>query len=60
LILEKIQLTDLDDMAHIPSGRYITDMIAGNANWRSDETLIAGKISKAADIFSFGVVVYIR
>jgi serine/threonine protein kinase len=57
MVLEKVQLTDLDNAAYLPNGRYIKDMMAGNENWRSPEAFFKGKISKPADMFSFGIVV---
>lgn len=57
MIVEKVQLTDLDNAAYLPNGRYIKGMIAGNENWRSPEAFFKSKISKPADMFSFGIVV---
>jgi len=57
MVLEKVQLTDLDNAAYLPHGRYIKGMVAGNENWRSPEAFFKSKLSKPADIFSFGIVV---
>jgi serine/threonine protein kinase len=57
MVLEKVQLTDLDNAAYLPNGRYIKGMLAGNENWRSPEAFFKSKISKPADMFSFGIVV---
>jgi serine/threonine protein kinase len=57
LVLDKVQLTDLDNAAYLPNGRYIKGMIAGNENWRSPEAFSKRKISKPADMFAFGIVV---
>ncbi|KAF1921810.1 kinase domain-containing protein [Ampelomyces quisqualis] len=56
MVLEKVQLTDLDNAAYLPYGRYIKGMAAGNENWRSPEAFFKSKISKPADMFSFGIV----
>ncbi len=56
-MLEKIQLTDLDNAVYLPNGRYIKGIAAGNENWRSPEAFFRGKVSKPTDIFSFGIVV---
>jgi serine/threonine protein kinase len=57
IVLEKVQLTDLDNSAYLPNGRYIKGMTVGNENWRSPEAFFKSKITKQADIFSFGIVV---
>jgi serine/threonine protein kinase len=57
MILDKVQLTDLDNAAHLPNGRYIKNTTVGNENWRSPEAFFRGKITKQTDIFSFGIVV---
>jgi hypothetical protein len=57
MVLENVQLTDLDNAAYLPNGRYIKGMIAGNENWPSPEAFFKSKISKPADMFSFGIVV---
>ncbi|KAJ8113983.1 hypothetical protein OPT61_g4029 [Boeremia exigua] len=56
LVVGKVQLTDLDNAAYLPNGRYIKGMVAGNENWRSPEAFFRGKLSKPADMFSFGIV----
>jgi serine/threonine protein kinase len=55
--LKKVQITDVDNAAYLPKGRYIKGMLAGNENWRSPEAFFKSKISKPADVFSFGIVV---
>jgi hypothetical protein len=57
MILDKVQLSDLDNAAYLPNGRYIKGMIAGNENWRSPEAFFKSKLSNPADMFSFGIVV---
>lgn len=57
MVLEKVQLTDLDNAAYLPYDRYIKGMVAGNENWRSPEAFFKSKLSKPADMFSFGIVV---
>lgn len=56
MVLENVQLTDLDNAAYLPNGRYIKGMVAGNENWRSPEAFFKSKISKPTDMFSFGIV----
>jgi hypothetical protein len=55
--IESVQLIDLENAAHLPDGRCIKGMLAGNANWRSPEAHLKGELNKPADIFSFGIVV---
>jgi serine/threonine protein kinase len=57
MVLEKVQLTDLDNAAYLPHSRYIKGIVAGNKNWRSPEAFFKSKLSKPADIFSFGIIV---
>jgi hypothetical protein len=57
MVLDKVQLSDLDNAAYLPNGRYIKGMMAGNENWRSPEAFFKSKLSKPADMFSFGIVV---
>jgi serine/threonine protein kinase len=57
MVLGKVQITDLDNAAYLPHGRYIKGMRAGNENWRSPEAFFKSKISKPADMFCFGIVV---
>jgi serine/threonine protein kinase len=57
MVLDKVQLSDLDNAAYLPNGRYIKGMIAGNENWRSPEAFFKSKLSNPADMFSFGIVV---
>ncbi|KAL1590755.1 hypothetical protein WHR41_00954 [Cladosporium halotolerans] len=54
--IKKVQLTDLENAAHLPAGKCVNGMLAGNANWRSPEAHFKGDLSKPADIFSFGLV----
>jgi serine/threonine protein kinase len=56
-VVENVQLIDLENAAHLPDGRCIKGMLAGNANWRSPEAHLKGELNKPADIFSFGIVV---
>jgi serine/threonine protein kinase len=37
LVVEKAQLTDLENAAYLPKGRCIKGMLPGNDNWRSPE-----------------------
>lgn len=57
IVLEKVQITDLDDAAHLRNGKFIEGVKAGNENWRSPEAFFKSKLSKPTDMFSFGIVV---
>lgn len=57
VVINTVRLTDLDNAAYLPNGRYIQGMLAGNANWRSPEAFLKSKLNKPTDMFSFGVVV---
>lgn len=56
-IVEQVQIIDLENAAHLPKGRCIKGMLAGNDNWRSPEAHFKGKLNKPTDVFSFGAVV---
>ncbi|KAJ0420974.1 kinase-like domain-containing protein [Aspergillus carlsbadensis] len=55
-VVERVQLIDLENAAHLPDGRCVKGMLAGNANWRSPEAHLKGELNKPTDIFSFGIV----
>lgn len=57
LVVEKAQLTDIENAAYLPKGRCIKGMLPGNDNWRSPEGHLRGEINKPTDIFSFGTMV---
>lgn len=56
-VVDKVQLTDLENASHLPRGRCIKGMLAGNDNWRSPEAHFKGELNKPTDVFSFGAVV---
>ncbi|OBT74544.1 hypothetical protein VF21_07538 [Pseudogymnoascus sp. 05NY08] len=53
---EQVQVTDLENAAHLPKGRCIKGMLAGNDNWRSPEAHFKGELNKPTDMFSFGIM----
>lgn len=55
--VERVQVTDLENAAHLPKGRCIKGMLAGNDNWRSPEAHFKGELNKQTDMFSFGIMV---
>ncbi|KAI1933666.1 hypothetical protein LOZ65_000302 [Ophidiomyces ophidiicola] len=55
-IVEKVQIIDLENAAHLPKGRCIKGMLAGNDSWRSPEGHFKGELNKLSDIFSFAAV----
>jgi hypothetical protein len=55
--VEQVQVTDLENAAHLPTGRCIKGMLAGNDNWRSPEAHFKGELNKPTDMFSFGIMV---
>lgn len=57
MTIDRTQLTDLENAAHLPKGRCIKGMLAGNDNWRSPKAHFKGELSKPSDVFSFGLVV---
>ena len=57
IIIDKVQLGDLEDAAHIPAGCDMIGKQAGNWMWRSPEAHARGPVNKPSDIFSFALVV---
>lgn len=57
VLIERVQVTDLENAAYLPRGRCIKGMLAGNENWRSPEAHFKGDLNKPTDLFSFGVMV---
>lgn len=57
VIVERVQLADLEDAAHIPHGSHMVGKQAGNWMWRSPEAHARGPMNKPSDIFSFALVV---
>ena len=55
--VKQVQLNDLDNAAHLPGGRRIRGMLAGNEIWRSIEAHLKSELHKPTDMFSFGLVV---
>ncbi|KAF2176604.1 kinase-like protein [Zopfia rhizophila CBS 207.26] len=56
MIIERVQLGDLEDAAHIPPGSHMIGKQAGNWMWRSPEAHARGPVNKPSDIFSFALV----
>lgn len=59
VIVDRVQLSDLEDATHIPPEQALRGMQVGNHWWRSPEAHVKGAINKPTDIFSFAIVVSI-
>lgn len=59
IVIERVQVGDLEDAAHIPPGSHMIGKQAGNWMWRSPEAHAQGPVNKPSDIFSFALVVSI-
>lgn len=57
IVIERVQVGDLEDAAHIPPGSAMIGKQAGNWMWRSPEAHARGPVNKPSDIFSFALVV---
>lgn len=55
--ITKVQLTDLEDAAHLNPEFNICGLQVGNYMWRSPEALASARVNKPSDMFSFGVFV---
>ncbi|KAH3916541.1 hypothetical protein HBH56_060020 [Parastagonospora nodorum] len=56
VVIEKVQISDLENAAYLPKPRCIKGMLAGNDNWRSPEGHFKGELNKPSDLYSFGLV----
>ena len=52
----EVQLTNLEDAAHLKPKFNICGLQAGNYMWRSPEAHASARVNKPSDMFSFGVV----
>jgi serine/threonine protein kinase len=57
VVVDRVQLSDLEDATHIPPSQALRGMQVGNHWWRSPEAHVKGAINKPTDIFSFAIVV---
>ncbi|PGH05790.1 serine/threonine protein kinase [Blastomyces parvus] len=58
IVIERVQLEDLEDAAHIPPGSHMIGKQAGNWMWRSPEAHTKEPVNKPSDIFSFALCIY--
>ncbi|KAK8091425.1 hypothetical protein PG997_001786 [Apiospora hydei] len=56
IVVDKVQLSDLEDSTHIPPRQALRGIQVGNHWWRSPEAHVKGAINKQTDIFSFAIV----
>ncbi|KAK8117350.1 uncharacterized protein PG998_005631 [Apiospora kogelbergensis] len=56
IVVDKVQLSDLEDSTHIPPQQALRGIQVGNHWWRSPEAHVKGAINKQTDIFSFAIV----
>ncbi|KAF1347260.1 kinase-like protein [Lizonia empirigonia] len=56
VVIQKVQISDLENAAYLPKPRCIKGMLAGNDNWRSPEGHFKGELNKPSDLYSFGLV----
>lgn len=57
IVVDRVQLSDLEDSTLIPPGQALSGMQVGNQLWRSPEAHVQGAIGKPSDIFSLAIVV---
>lgn len=55
--VKSTMITDMENAVHLPPGKSIVGILAGNDNWRSPEAHLRAKLNTPADMFSFGAVV---
>lgn len=57
IVVERTQLTDLEDSAYCPPPGNLNGAQLGNWMWRSPEAHATGPMNKPSDIFAFAIVV---
>ncbi|OTB01939.1 hypothetical protein M426DRAFT_323039 [Hypoxylon sp. CI-4A] len=56
IVVDRVQLSDLEDSTHIPPGQALRGLQVGNQFWRSPEAHVQGGVGKPSDIFSLALV----
>ncbi|KAI1260242.1 kinase-like domain-containing protein [Xylariaceae sp. FL1019] len=56
IVVERVQLSDLEDSTHIPPGQALNGVQVGNQLWRSPEAHVQGAVGKPSDVFSLAIV----
>ncbi|KAI1081026.1 kinase-like protein [Whalleya microplaca] len=56
IVVDRVQLSDLEDSTHIPPGQALRGLQVGNQLWRSPEAHVQGAVGKPSDVFSLAVV----
>ncbi|KAI3334574.1 kinase-like domain-containing protein [Ustulina deusta] len=56
IVVDRVQLSDLEDSTHIPPGQALSGLRVGNELWRSPEAHVQGAVGKPSDIFSLAIV----
>ncbi|CAJ2509201.1 Uu.00g142270.m01.CDS01 [Anthostomella pinea] len=56
IVVDRVQLSDLEDSTLIPPGQALRGMQVGNQYWRSPEAHVQGAVGKPSDIFSMAIV----
>ncbi|KAI1178274.1 kinase-like domain-containing protein [Nemania sp. FL0916] len=56
VVVDRVQLSDLEDSTHIPPGQALSGLQVGNQLWRSPEAHVQGAVGKPSDIFSLAIV----
>ncbi|KAK6852304.1 hypothetical protein PG990_014522 [Apiospora arundinis] len=56
IVVDRVQLSDLEDSTYIPPQQALRGIQVGNHWWRSPEAHVKGAINKQTDIFSFAIV----
>lgn len=55
--IKSVQISDLEDAAIIPPGKWLDGPLCGNQMWRSPESWARSRQDYASDIYSFAIVV---
>ncbi|KAI1438094.1 kinase-like domain-containing protein [Xylaria sp. CBS 124048] len=56
IVVDRVQLSDLEDSTLIPPGQALSGLKVGNQLWRSPEAHVQGAVGKPSDIFSLAIV----
>ncbi|KAI1331545.1 kinase-like domain-containing protein [Xylariaceae sp. FL0255] len=56
IVVDRVQLSDLEDSTLIPPGQALRGLQVGNQLWRSPEAHVQGGVGKPSDVFSLAIV----
>ncbi|KAL4876478.1 kinase-like domain-containing protein [Aspergillus karnatakaensis] len=56
MAIKNVQISNLEDSAIVPPGKWLRGPLCGNAIWRSPESWCRSRRNQASDVFSYAIV----